>query len=353
MIITAEVIVDQSASIKEDENTTIRAPNETIYTGKVGVRKVLERMGAEGLTQGIDNPIFAMIVDVHPNWKEAVGRGGTWKVQDVEITPPIVADYYKGWGYGGLSPWNKHMPPFVNTTEGLVSVDKSPQGNTNVTKESLERRLQRSSAYDSAENQSHAYGYFLDDLQAVEMGAPFAKKGHKSSPFAGFFQTPNRITQVNIASYGSNRSALRSNISFHWRPQPVILVSQDGRSATFQFGDIPRPSRVGGQEMVTLERYDRRVLLRVIVMARGLGYCETTKYITLVGVGERQSTFRGGSGRFVEWPEIQRMWPQYCNPVSGRKPRWYWPGCVPFVARTDWSLDIRSQLQDHSTCHDP
>jgi hypothetical protein len=41
--------------------------------------------------------------------------------------------------------------------------------------------------------------------------------------------------------------------------------------------------------------------------------------VTLADVGEQQSTFRGGSGRFVEWPKIQRMLFRYRNPVRGRK----------------------------------
>lgn len=52
--------------------------------------------------------------------------------------------------------------------------------------------------------------------------------------------------------------------------------------------------------------------------------------LTIAEVGERESTFRGAgrNNTLLEWPSIQRMWFAYRNPVSGRKPEWYWPGCV-------------------------
>lgn len=61
--------------------------------------------------------------------------------------------------------------------------------------------------------------------------------------------------------------------------------------------------------------------------------------INLAEVGERESTFRGGSGRYIEWPEIQRMWFPFRNPVSGRVPEFYWPECIPCQTRKDWSLE--------------
>lgn len=385
-------------------NTTVRLTNGTIYTGKAGVRTVLERMGPEGLTQGINNdhPIFDMIVEVQSNGMEATVRGieiamvgnanthaaswefnvfrnrmvkeaGIWKVQHVDMTPLVVADYYKGWGTGGSGAPNSYIPPFLNATASLrLSVPRN-RASKDLTVDDLRRRLRRSAAYDGSENQSHAYGYLLDDLQATEMGALFAKKGHKASPFAGFFQTPERIAQANIASYGTNRSGLRSSISFHWRPQPVILVSADGRSATVRARLLQPSTSITKAGSFNSAMYHDQVVLedgkwRLWSVTIDEFYWQssswkegwanaklrndtapnpeppgwTRKYppdITLTDVGERESTFRGGSGRFIEWPEIQRMWFQYLNPVSGRIPEWYWPGCVPCKIREDWALE--------------
>ncbi|KAF2849043.1 hypothetical protein T440DRAFT_469785 [Plenodomus tracheiphilus IPT5] len=383
------------------ENTTVKVGNSTVQRGKAGVRRVLERMGPEGLTQGINNdhPIFDMIVEVHANGKEAVARGieiamlgdanthaaswefnvfrnrcvkekGIWKVQDVEITPLIIADYYKGWSKGGSNPANTYTPPFLNISRKMVATGRST---SNTTLEDLERRLRRSAAFDGSENVSHAYGYYADDLKPDGWGGLFAKQGHKANPFAGFFKTPERITGAGLASYGSNRTALRSAISFHWRPQPVILVSDDGRSSTLR-ARLLQPStsvtKAGSfnsaiyHDQVVLEDGKWRLWSVTIdefywqsaswkegwSMANPRNSSQpntdppawTKRYppdITIAGIGERESTFSGGSGRLIQWPEIQRMWFQYRNLVSGRVPEWYWPGCVPCQLRKDWSLE--------------
>lgn len=134
-------------------------------------------------------------------------------------------------------------------------------GIANDTIDDLERRLRHSAAYDGAENQSHGYEYLLDDLQATEMDALFAKEGHEGSPFAGYFQTPERITQANIASYGISRSTLRSSISFRWRPQPVILVSEDGRSATVRARLLQRSTSVNKAGSFNSAIYHDQVVL--------------------------------------------------------------------------------------------
>ncbi|KAF2256523.1 hypothetical protein BU26DRAFT_23795 [Trematosphaeria pertusa] len=387
-------------------NTTVRVTNGANYTGLAGVRRALERMGPEGLTKGINNDhlIFDMIVDVHPDGKTAIARGsevamignannrtaswefnvfrnhfvkedGLWKVQTIETTPLIVADYYKGWGTGGLKPANTYIPPFLDAT-GLRAKAIKQVGIGKVTRsdlEDLQRRLQRAAAYDGAENQSHAYGYFLDDIDCARMGALFAKRGHKASPFAGFFITPERVAQACFASYGTNRSALRSGISFHWRPQPVVLVSEDGRSATLRARLLQPSTAVNKSGSFNSAIYHDQMVLedgkwRLWSVTIDEFYWQsssweggwsdvkprnesapdpepaswTKKYppdLSIAAVGDRESTFRGGSGRYIEWPEIQRMWWQYRNPVSGRVPEYYWPGCVPCKAIPDWALE--------------
>ena len=385
------------------DNTTVKVGDGANLTGKNATRMVLERMGPEGLSQGINNdhPIFDMIVEVNANGKEALARGieiamlgdantraaswefnvfrnrlvkeaGIWKVQDVRITPLIAADYYKGWGNGGTNPPNDYIPPFLDISSPMEPSNRV-SAPTKTSLDDMERRLRRSAAYDGSENQSHGYGYFLDDLQAEKMGALFAKRGHKASPFAGFFQTPERITQANIASYGTNHSGLRSSISFHWRPQPVILVSEDGMSATVRARLLQPSTSVNKAGSFNSAMYHDQVVLEdgkwrlwsvtidefywqsaswkegwSMVNPRNSSQSTTEppawtkKYppdLTLVEVGERESTFTGGSGRAIQWPEIQRMWFQYRNLVSGRTPEWYWPGCVPCQVRKGWALE--------------
>jgi hypothetical protein len=387
-------------------SVTIRGEGGGNFTGLYGVRKVLERMGPENLTQGINNdhPIFDMIVEVDANGKEALARGievgmignannksarwefnvfrnsfvkeqGVWKVKHVDITPLIVADYYEGWGRGGLKAPNTHTPPFLNINRLATPSPPTPSKRTakrEVDLQDLQRHLSKSLAFDGAENLSTAYGYFLDDLDCSLMGSLFASKGHKSSPFAGFYSTPTRITDACFASWGhTNTTSLRSGISFHWRPQSVVLVSADGRSATLRARLLqPNTARDKPGAFNSAIYHDQMVLEAGIWRLWSVTIDEfywqssswamgwsgnatlrneslpdpepagwTKKYppdLSIKDVGEREAGFMGGSGRFVQWPSIQRMWFGYRNLVSGRMPQWFWEGCVPCRVRGDW-----------------
>ncbi|WP_354002974.1 nuclear transport factor 2 family protein [Microbacterium elymi] len=116
--------------------------------------------------------------------------------------------------------------------------------------------LRRCVAYDGVENVSGAYGFFLDDFRWADMAALFAAKGHKQSAFAGYAIGPEAILGTAIACYGTTR-AFRPVLSFHWRTQPVIHVSHDGRSANLRTrlfqprtaihpDDTPRDFYMGG-----------------------------------------------------------------------------------------------------------
>lgn len=381
-----------------------------VYTwhGKDGVRQALERMGPEGLTPGVNNdhPIFDMIVEVNSDGKHAIARGieiamvgnannksahwefnvfrnnllkedGVWKVHAIESTPLVIADYYKGWGDGGIrNPgWKWYVPPMAQVENfratGIKSNNTGPATPSQLA--DLERRLRRSAAYDGSENNSHAYGYYADDINCQNLGDLFAAQGHKASPFAGFFITPQRITDACLASYGTNRSSVRSSISFHWRPQPVIIVSEDGRSASLRARLLQPSTSVSKAGYFNSAIYQDQVVLEDSVWrlwsvtidefywtstswAEGWSNPKprnasqpdpepaawTKKYppdLTLARVGEREATFRAGSGKYIEWPEIQRMWFGYRNPVSGRTPEWYWEGCVPCKVKPEWSLE--------------
>lgn len=55
--------------------------------------------------------------------------------------------------------------------------------------------------------------------------------------------------------------------------------------------------------------------------------------------GEREVGLDGGKPPLTLWPNIRRMWWGFKNPVSGRVPEWYSPGCVPCKVRPDWALE--------------
>jgi len=384
------------------QNATININGVGTYTGATGVNQAMKRMGPEGLTQGIlnDHPIFDAIVKVDPSGNKAVARGveigmignantraaswefnvfhndfvkerGVWKLERLEITPLMVANYSMGWGSGGTSPPSSVVPPFIDVAARSSQFQRSNGTSGNLT--DLQRRLARSAAYDGTENESAAYGYYLDDLQCDRMGKIHASQGNKLSPFAGWFQTPERVAKACHAVYGNaSISAMRASISFHWRPQPVILVSEDGRSATLRARLLqPSTSNSSAGYFNAAMYHDQMVLedgkWKLWSVTIDEFYWQSpnwtggwaaanprsanasnpspanllTKYppdVTLVDVGDREAGFEGGTGRYIAWPEIQRMWFAYRNPVSGRVPQYYWPGCVPCHARPELSL---------------
>jgi hypothetical protein len=235
----------------------------------------------------------------------------------------------------------------------------------------LARRLARSLAYDGAENVSSAYGYYLDDFEWTEMAAIFAADGHKQSPFAGYYVGRDRIIGAAGANWGPPRE-LRAAVSYHWRTQPVIHVSHDGRSAHLRTrlfqprtskdpGSTPRTFYMGGLHSGMYPN-DQAVLedgvWRLWSLTIDEHYFETPDWksgwagatvraegeppappsrllsvyppdIPLTDLGRRQEGFRGGTGTPLRWPAILPMWFHYRNPVSGRAPERFWPDCVP------------------------
>lgn len=402
------------------DDSVVRIAGADVYSGRAGVRRSMERMGPEGLTHGQLNerPIFDLIVDVLPGGREAISRGielgiladadrsagywefsvfrnrfvkegGLWKLKELCLTPLLRADYFQGWGNGGIakraglrpdlpSEPGGGIPAFLEVARpgpGLAgdtpaSPGKMEPASSDPRLSDLKRRLARSQAYDGVENVSSAYGFYIDDFQWSQMAAIFAVKGNKQSPFAGYYLGRDRILGAVNASYGP-APELRAAISFHWRTQPVIHVSQDGRSANLRTRLFqPRTSKepastpsnfyMGGlhggmypNDQAVLEDGIWRLWSLTIDehyfaspdwkggWASAMDRPEDAppppspllaKYppdVELADLGRREEGFRGGTGKTVEWPGILPMWFHYRNPVSGRVPERYWPDCVP------------------------
>ena len=367
----------------------------TIYRGKVGIRDVMERMGSEELKDGQLNerPIFDLIVDILPGGTEAYAQGielgllsaagqgrwsfsvfqtsfvreeGLWRLKGLTTRLLMDADYETGWGQGGNAP-----PALLDIRPTPLTEPPPPQEKPrpeNVA--DLRRRLSRAQAYDGVENVSSAYGFYLDDFQWAYLAAIFAQNGNKQSPFAGYYIGRDRIRGAANASWGP-APIMRAAISFHWRTQPVIHVSQDGRSANlrtrlFQPRTARDPDATAGRfymgglhggmypnDQAVLEDGVWRLWSLTIdehyfvSPSWKLGWAGVvasaaappsrpspllTKYppdIPLTDLGQRAEGFRGGTGTEIQWPGILPMWFHYRNPVSGRVPDRYWPDCVP------------------------
>src|SRR4029434_3282693 len=84
-----------------------------------------------------------------------------------------------------------------------------------------------------AENMNSAYGDYLDDLDFGPLGKLFARNGNKEVPFSGVYVGRERISARDAPSPPPG-SRPRTSLPLHWRTQPVILVAEDGRSASIR-----------------------------------------------------------------------------------------------------------------------
>ncbi|KAK1751317.1 hypothetical protein QBC47DRAFT_308167 [Echria macrotheca] len=407
---------------------TVSVDGRATAPGPAGIQTALDRMGPEGLTTGIlnDHPIYHMIVSISPDGKEATSRGleigmigdsnqktsewrfcefrhryakdnttGIWKIKELAYTRLMVASYAEGWSQGGLLPRNnttRKIPAYLDILGRLANATQKPANWTSPSSSSsnpttllpdLRRRLSRSTAFDSTENISAAYGYYIDDILCDAIGALHATKGFKESPGVGWYQTPARISQACSARYGDrNLTTLRANVPLHWRIQPVIIVSHDGRSANTRIRNLQimttrdTGSTPGGfnggmyHDQFVLEGGRRKIWCLTIdefywtsaswkggwagvnsstaVARRGGGIKEKRQgingFVPDVAVSDpkldpREVGFNGGPAAVVAWPRILRMWWSFRNPVSGRVPEAYWTGCVPCKARPEWYLE--------------
>ena len=257
-----------------------------------------------------------------------VKQNDIWRIREMRIFPLMKTDYAQGWAKSQVvdpPPAKEHAPdrpvlasdvmtpgaipvffapnPATGKPVSLPSGAKTvgherllpapaahqaaaPSGDLDARLTEAERRLAVSKAWDGAENMSSAYGDYLDDLDFGGLGKLFAEKGHKEVPFSGFYVGRQRIIDRDATSPPPG-SRPRATLPLHWRTQPVILVAEDGRSASirsrlFQPGSShTRAMGFGGgmyHDQVVLEDgvwkfwsvVDRRALLLVADLRRRL-----------------------------------------------------------------------------------
>jgi hypothetical protein len=413
-----------------------------IYQGPAGVRRWLETMGPAGLRHGQlnDRPQFDVTVTIAPGGNEAWARGielgmlgeadaekgwwemtvfqnrfvredGVWKIREMRRFPLFKADYDQGWGKsrivdpaaaGADAPApaadGLTMPAFfqkhpvtgkviapagalrlvaAKPLTGAIAAGKPAP----VDLAEAKRRLALSTAYDGVENVSGAYTYYLDDYQSRQFGALLADKGFKMSAFAGYYVGRDRVTEAGMRVWGEPKPT-RPGIHFHWRPQPVIMVSPDGRSANLRVRlfqprtgkEVGSPGAWYGANFMTGMYHDQFVLERGVWRFWNLSldepYAGTVDWksgwarakdpkeppkgpasallrgdnaflpdVPVTALGKRQEHFRGGTGEPLQWPSILPMWFEYTNPVSGRVPEHYQENCAPCAAAPQLRLD--------------
>lgn len=384
------------------------------YQGTQGIRRWLETMGPAGLKHGQlhDHPQFDTIVTVAPGGNEAWARGvelgmlgeadaekawwsvgvfttrfvreaGVWKIREMRHDPLFRSDYDLGWGKSNLVAHPVRVAPaFPKPQPATGRLTAAPV----ISLDEARRRLAMSQAYDGIENVSSAYTVYLDDYQSHQFGALIAEKGFKMSAFAGYYVGRDRVTEAGVRVWGKP-PITRPGVHFHWRVQPVILVSQDGRSADMRVRlfqprtgkEVGGPGAWYGANFMTGMYHDQFVLehgiWRMFNLSLDEPYAGTVDWksgwarakdpkeppqgpasallrdgtflpdIPVKDLGKRQEHFRGGTGNPLQWPSILPMWFEYTNPVSGRVPEHYQADCPPCTVRPSLRLDRNGYQQ--------
>jgi hypothetical protein len=374
--------------------------------------------GNEAFARGIELGMLGE-ADQEKGWWEVavfhtrfVKEGGVWKIRELRRFPLMKTDIFQGWGRnrivdpvpaGPNAPDARlpsadavaapalAMPPYLSVhpvtgkavraagnarlvaTKPLTgSIARGKSGS--ITLAEARRRLARSAAWDGVANISATYGYYVDDSDAAGWAGTMASKGFKQTPFQGYHIGRDRLIAARVKGKGPEKQA---GISYHWLLQPVILVSDDGRSATGRFrlfqprtgktvgkaGDFFAAQFWGGMyhdryvlengvwriwELTLDEPYITPVAWKDGVWAKSKDPAPGTRRppsntvnvdITLTSLGKREEHFAGGTGEPQQWPTILPMWFTYTNPVSGRVPELHQPECVPCAAHPELRLD--------------
>ncbi len=196
-----------------------------------------------------------------------------------------------------------------------------------------------------------------------------ATKGFKETPFSGYHIGRDRLIAARVRGKGPEKQA---GISYHWLLQPMVLVSDDGRSATGRFrlfqprtgktvgkaGDffsaavlgrhvsrslcagerlledlgtdagraVHHPRSVEGRRVGKVERSRRRAPL--IPESQGKSRPDECGRHAGLDRQARRALLRRPR-RDVAMAHDLPMWFSYTNPVSGRVPEFYQPDCVP------------------------
>ena len=393
-----------------------------VWHGPAGVRQWLESMGSAGLTHGqlndrVQVDVVATVAaggkeawargielgmlgeaDREAGWWEVatfrnrfVNEGGVWKIREMRRFPVMKTDIFLGWGKSRIIA-GLDMPAFLGThpvtgkqvaaaghakmaatsaLTGAIAAGKPAA----VTLDEARRRLARAAAFDGIANVSAAYGYYLDDSMPAGFGGIMAKKGFKMTPFSGYYVGRDRVLSARVSG---EPPKTRPGISYHWLVQPVVLISDDGRSAVGRFRLFqPRTGKTVGEagaffgasfwggmyhdqyvledgiwriwELTLDEPYINPVAWKDGVWAkskdplprpaRAFSGGNFPPDIPLTALGKREEHFRGGTGETKEWPTILPMWFQYTNPVSGRVPELFQGPCAPCALRPELTLE--------------
>ncbi|MEP7313560.1 MAG: nuclear transport factor 2 family protein, partial [Pseudomonadota bacterium] len=372
--------------------------------------------GNEAFARGIELGMLGE-ADQEKGWWEIatfrnrfVRENGVWKIREMRRFPQMKTDIFLGWASSRIvdpRPTGPHSPdaplptadvarpglalPAFLAVHPVTGREVRAQGSAKrvatrpltasiararpaaITIDEAHRRLARSAAWDGIANVSATYGYYVDDSDAAGWAGVMASKGFKETPFQGYHIGRDRLIATRVRGKGPEKQA---GISYHWLMQPVVLVADDGRSATGRFrlfqprtgktvgkvGDFFAAQFWGGMyhdryvlengvwriwELTLDEPYIVPVAWKDGVWAKAKDPAQPRTFgpgnadvdVSVKSLGRREAHFWGGTGEQLQWPSILPMWFTYTNPVSGRVPEFHQPDCVPCALRPELRLE--------------
>lgn len=417
----------------------VEVEGKGVWRGKAGVDRWLRTMGPPGLNHGQlnDRVQFDTTVTIAPGGNEAWARGfelgmlgeadqekgwweiavfqnrfvkenGTWKIRELRRFPIMKTDVFQGWGKNriigkvptGVSAPDSAVPDADSAGPGLAmpafvapnpvtGQEVGPVGAAKlvaaaaltgtipavtpapVSLAEAKRRLARSQAFDGVMNVSAAYGHYLDIEDPAGFIGTLATNGFKGGR-SGYYVTKASNVRARVRA---EPPATRLGISYHWLFQPVVLVSDDGRSASGRMRLFqPRTGKEVGQagdffgaSFLASTYHNRYVLedgvwriwdltvdpqyIRPVAFKDGIwakakdplppdpNAPPRTAPLSRGMPQDINASDLGATEPNVQWPAIKPMWFGYTNPVSGRVPELYQPNCVPCTIRPDLRLD--------------
>jgi hypothetical protein len=352
--------------------------------GRAAIRKALEKVhGGPGLSKGelFDHILTGTVVTVAPDglhafarssslgqlglngqgarweigtWENAFAKqGGTWKLTAARFHPRLVADYDKSWAKDPGATLKTERIALSFPNPGRAS--PRPQG-PGGSLEQAERAVQAAIGVDATENLNSAYGYYIDESDWDGMADIYSRDGAKEITGVGTYVGSERIRKV-LKLRGPLGGRTPNFYTIHQLVQPVIHVSEDGRSAKarlrlFQLGgdaDGSAGSWIGGIYENTAVLQDGEWKLQVQDLhhlfnapySSGWARVGQRGQPAIPGVRPQGAGLRQGLGgarapgafaadfppdrpirvlRQYAFPEIVEPAFHYRNPVSGRAP---------------------------------
>jgi hypothetical protein len=313
---------------------------------------------------------------------EYVKQNGVWQIKYMRIYPGMRADYDKGWAKGAkpAAKINKKFPPdrssdstwnlfpklsvprfhYNNPVTGLsprypegalISAAVPNQEASNFSKanpdkkmaekpeeilKEIERLVRRAITYDASENLTSAYGYYIDEFNWYGTSELFAENGWRELPFVGVYEGRKRILESLKFRYPEAEGGISGFFTCHQLVQPVIHVSEDGRSADIRVRLFQLAGADGTSGLWMAGIYEKKAGIEDgtwKLTAMDLDYTWTADYKG--GWPKGKMSFELSEGDMLQkfppdrplrgpsaapYPEIEEVPFHYVNPVSGRKP---------------------------------